>query len=343
MSDTSQGSGWWQASDGKWYAPELHPDYEAPPDPGGSPPAGGPPADFPPVGPPGFTPPGPPPSGPPRDGQPFYRKPIFMVLVVLAVLGAAIAAFAITRSDDGKKVSTKSDSSSDKTDSTDSSSKSKTTTTKKKATTSSTSTSTTAKTAPLVVVPGGSSTVDSSGTRHALAGATVTNPDSKLAAYSVKVVFNLVDAAGTVLDTDTVDVDYIGPSKTAFVAPSQIGYQAASDVAKVDVTAVGDLRKDQGYAGVEFGQFKGIELTVVDAAIVPDEFAPKIVSHVSNPGKEVVNAGQLTCLIFAGTAIVGGTTSYISDTIVPGATIEADSFIDFVPTGADGVRCQAIG
>jgi len=25
MSDTSQGPGWWQASDGKWYAPELHP------------------------------------------------------------------------------------------------------------------------------------------------------------------------------------------------------------------------------------------------------------------------------------------------------------------------------
>ncbi len=25
MSDTSQGSGWWQASDGKWYSPELYP------------------------------------------------------------------------------------------------------------------------------------------------------------------------------------------------------------------------------------------------------------------------------------------------------------------------------
>jgi hypothetical protein len=30
MSDTSQGAGWWQASDGKWYGPELHPDYQAP-------------------------------------------------------------------------------------------------------------------------------------------------------------------------------------------------------------------------------------------------------------------------------------------------------------------------
>jgi hypothetical protein len=26
ISDTSQGEGWWQASDGKWHAPEAHPD-----------------------------------------------------------------------------------------------------------------------------------------------------------------------------------------------------------------------------------------------------------------------------------------------------------------------------
>jgi CRP/FNR family transcriptional regulator, cyclic AMP receptor protein len=29
MSDVSQGPGWWVASDGKWYPPELHPDYVA--------------------------------------------------------------------------------------------------------------------------------------------------------------------------------------------------------------------------------------------------------------------------------------------------------------------------
>ena len=27
MSDVSQGPGWWMASDGKWYPPELHPDH----------------------------------------------------------------------------------------------------------------------------------------------------------------------------------------------------------------------------------------------------------------------------------------------------------------------------
>lgn len=33
MSDTSGGPGWWQASDGKWYPPERHPDYRPPPPP----------------------------------------------------------------------------------------------------------------------------------------------------------------------------------------------------------------------------------------------------------------------------------------------------------------------
>src|SRR5450759_4169120 len=43
MSDTSQGSGWWQASDGKWYRPEQHPDYQ-PPSPGPAWPLQGPPS-----------------------------------------------------------------------------------------------------------------------------------------------------------------------------------------------------------------------------------------------------------------------------------------------------------
>jgi hypothetical protein len=46
VSDESQGPGWWLASDGKWYPPELAP--------GAQPPPGGPP----PGGPPPYTPPG---------------------------------------------------------------------------------------------------------------------------------------------------------------------------------------------------------------------------------------------------------------------------------------------
>jgi hypothetical protein len=33
MSDTSQGEGWWQASDGRWYPPEQPPDIQRPPPP----------------------------------------------------------------------------------------------------------------------------------------------------------------------------------------------------------------------------------------------------------------------------------------------------------------------
>lgn len=41
-SDTKQGPGWWIASDGRWYAPETHPDYRPPPPP----PAAAPPVEM---------------------------------------------------------------------------------------------------------------------------------------------------------------------------------------------------------------------------------------------------------------------------------------------------------
>jgi Domain of unknown function (DUF4282) len=37
MSDSSQGPGWWQASDGKWYPPEKAPEPPPPPIPGSGP------------------------------------------------------------------------------------------------------------------------------------------------------------------------------------------------------------------------------------------------------------------------------------------------------------------
>jgi Domain of unknown function (DUF4389) len=71
MSDVSQGPGWWIASDGKWYPPEQHPDYQpAPPpiEPGGA---------FPPMPPPGVpaSPSGPPWAGPPWSGPPLSGPP----------------------------------------------------------------------------------------------------------------------------------------------------------------------------------------------------------------------------------------------------------------------------
>ncbi len=65
MSDVSQGPGWWQASDGKWYPPELHPDAQGQP-PGLPPYPGAGPGQ-----PPGYYPQGAYPYG---DGVPMNRR-----------------------------------------------------------------------------------------------------------------------------------------------------------------------------------------------------------------------------------------------------------------------------
>ena len=106
MSDTGQGEGWWQASDGKWYPPEQHPDYQAgatqsmgaaqPPPTTAMPPV--PPA-APPPGPGGPGGPGGPPPGAPGAGSSNAK---WIIVGVLAVAIVVIAAILLTR-DDGKK------------------------------------------------------------------------------------------------------------------------------------------------------------------------------------------------------------------------------------------------
>jgi hypothetical protein len=111
MSDQSQGEGWWEASDGKWYPPPR-PDvpvteptetpaepvtqpFDAPADPHAAPPYG------PPTGPPLGSSAGPPPTG----GQPpsgrksgIGRGPIIGIAAAVLVIIAAIAFF-VTRGD----------------------------------------------------------------------------------------------------------------------------------------------------------------------------------------------------------------------------------------------------
>lgn len=121
MSDVSQGPGWWQASDGKWYAPEQASGAAAPT---GPPPAGPPPGYGPPSGPPGGY--GPPSGAPAGYGaptgypqQPGYGNPtnmpaedlkgarigaraidIGIVLVVSVVLGAIFGASLVATSNE---------------------------------------------------------------------------------------------------------------------------------------------------------------------------------------------------------------------------------------------------
>src|SRR5580700_12352545 len=87
MSDTSQGPGWWQASDGRWYRPEQHPDHVPPPPP--IPPPVPPP--IPPV-----PPPPPLPYGTPMVPGPFGYTPWPGPMVPPVTSGLAIAALVLS-------------------------------------------------------------------------------------------------------------------------------------------------------------------------------------------------------------------------------------------------------
>jgi hypothetical protein len=123
MSDTSQGPGWWLASDGKWYPPEAAspppPQQPAPPQPQqpAPTPTQQPPAAAPQQAPPpgyGAPPPGPPlqgpppgyaapapgyiPPGPPQSGMNGCLKAfliVFGLLIVGGIIVAAILVFAV--------------------------------------------------------------------------------------------------------------------------------------------------------------------------------------------------------------------------------------------------------
>lgn len=113
MSDQSQGPGWWQASDGKWYAPEQHPDYRPPVPPPVPPPTPQAPASQPPSG----TPMGQEQRAPQSRSEakadakaaaarakamrPWFKKKRFWVLGLLAIIIVATVASSSGGDDDG--------------------------------------------------------------------------------------------------------------------------------------------------------------------------------------------------------------------------------------------------
>ncbi len=130
MSEQSQGPGWWQASDGKWYPPEQHPDHQAPAEPPVTqtlPPT----TALPPVAP--LSPPGPP-AGPPPATAPVGAVPPatpprgngrWIALGVLAAVVVGLVAFLLARgSGGGNKTAATSTEQSTSSKSTSSSSKS---------------------------------------------------------------------------------------------------------------------------------------------------------------------------------------------------------------------------
>lgn len=127
MSDFSQGEGWWQASDGKWYPPEqATAATPVPPVPPTQPvPPFGSPPPVPMGAPAGGAPAGPPPGGP---GAPAKKGlgtgPIIGIVVAALVVLGAIVFFATKDDDDDKKNVAASSSSSTRSSSSSSSTRS---------------------------------------------------------------------------------------------------------------------------------------------------------------------------------------------------------------------------
>jgi hypothetical protein len=150
MADEPQGPGWWQASDGKWYPPELHPSAQQAPPPAEAPPpdptvaqpaepAAVPPTDptvaqpvapygdptvAQPVGAPlageppfaGAPPAWAPPAEPPAKGG-SRRGPLIAVAIIVLLAAVAAAVYFATKDDDNKTATIATESSSVQTDS----------------------------------------------------------------------------------------------------------------------------------------------------------------------------------------------------------------------------------
>lgn len=105
MSDSSQGEGWWIASDGKWYPPDQVPGPSTPPEPVAAQP---PPTAVTPLAPPPTRAPDPPPAGgyaapppapgyaappPAKKGGNGCLKAFLIVFAIMAVLGIGLFVF----------------------------------------------------------------------------------------------------------------------------------------------------------------------------------------------------------------------------------------------------------
>lgn len=97
MSDTQNGPGWWQASDGKWYPPESHPSAQLPPPPP----------------PPTVASPMAPPRAAPKGKKPWWRRWWAIALAAFLAIGIIGAA---TGGGDSEEASTTTDSETTETD-----------------------------------------------------------------------------------------------------------------------------------------------------------------------------------------------------------------------------------
>lgn len=192
------------------------------------------------------------------------------------------------------------------------------------------------------VEKGFTTSLDSTGTRRTSAAALVTNLDPELAAYDVRVIFNLEDADGRVIDTDTADVPYIPKGATVPVAPLSVGFDITAEPVGLQVLVSGKLAPDKGWAGVEFLMGKGIDLEVAEPEIVENRYSTNLKALVTNESDQPLNYATWVCVMKAGGAVAGGERSSVSERLPPGATVMIN-YILSVEVPADEIICRGYG
>jgi hypothetical protein len=194
-----------------------------------------------------------------------------------------------------------------------------------------------------LTVESGFSTAANSGTQHTSSGAVVTNGGGK-SACGVQVQFNLLDAAGTTIDTGTETIDIIPAGATAIVAPTILGFDkgvpASLNVAvvKVDDFVGGTTLNDCD----GFTILKGIPVEVVSPTIDRAQFASGIKGQLMNSSTELVETAYIDCVYRAGGVVVGGESTASLDPIPPGGSVAFSAGLGLVPDTADAVECQAM-
>lgn len=193
----------------------------------------------------------------------------------------------------------------------------------------------------LQIEAGFTSGLDSINTRYTSVGAIITNPNTTYAAYDVTAVFNLLAADGTILDTESAQVPYIPADSTVPVAPMLLGFDVTGEPASVDVQIAGSIEDDDGWDGVGFSMYNGVELVVADAAITKSQYSTDLSFTVTNPSDRVGDFASWTCVLRNGGVIVGGESSAIIDPVVPGGTVRVDSSLSVDDLAADEFICRA--
>ncbi len=198
-----------------------------------------------------------------------------------------------------------------------------------------------APTADALTVESGFSTgLSSLGSRFTSAGAVVTNTSAQTAC-GVQVQFNLLDAKGAAIDTQTRTIRVAAPKAAVPVVPNAMGGGKPDEPATLTVKV---LAVDSFTAGdtcdIPAAVAKGV--TLPTSAVTLDADLKYIRGTVTNSTDAQVETSALDCILRgADGAIVGGEKKAILDPIASGADLAFKLRLLWAPPTATAVECNA--